>query len=430
MVALSQQTIKKGKIMKSNKDVVIVGGGIIGLACAYYLSQKNASIRIIEQETIGSGASHGNCGLLYFSGVIPLCAPGVVKQEIYKTFFEQSALYIKPSLDFERLRWLFKFAGHCNLSHMDLASKAKNEFLRYSRDLFNMLFSDHDLKCDFEKKGLMVLFKDKKYFQKYKSTNNFLEKYGFGAKQLNKEETLCMEPCVNENIAGAFFNEHDWHLRPEMLVDSLKKLLIEKGVVIEENCKMMDFKINRNKISHITTRNNNYSADSFVLAAGAFSSQIMEKLNLSIPVQPGKGYSITMDIPEKFPQIPCMLYERNMVATPWKTGYRLGGTMEFSGFDHALSQKRLARLINGAKEYLKSDTKKLVHETWAGFRPMTYDDMPIIGRSPSQENLFVATGHGMLGITLATGTGKAVCDLIYEEKSPVNLEPFSIQRFI
>lgn len=414
--------------MESNKDVVIIGGGIIGLACAYYLTKKNTSVRIIEQKIIGSGASHGNCGLLYFSGVIPLCAPGAVGHEIYRTIFEQSPLYIKPALDFKLFKWLIKFAAHCNLSHMNLASKAKNEILRYSLDLFNSLFSDHTLECDFEKTGHLTLFRDKKYFQKYKSTNSYLEKYGFGAKQLDKDETQALEPAVSNNIAGSYYNEHDWHLRPEMLVDSLKKLLVKKGVVIEENCKAIDFEIARGKISHVNTPNGQYGADSFVLATGAFTSQMNKQLNLDIPVQPGKGYSITMERPDKSPKLPCMLYERNMVATPWKTGYRLGGTMEFSGFDDTLNKKRLAMLITGSREYLTSGTE-LAHEAWAGFRPMTYDDLPIIDRSPVQENLFVATGHGMLGLTLATGTGRAVCDMIHNEKSEINLKPFSIKRF-
>jgi len=416
--------------MGSTNDVIIVGGGIIGLACAHYLVEKNASVRIIEQDVIGSGASHGNCGLLHFAGAIPLCSPGAVRHEIYNTVLGKSSLYIKPTLDLTLIHWLLKFAAHCNKTHMNEASKAKNEILKYSLDLYNTLFSEHTIECDFEKKGLLFLFKDKKYFNNYKSSSAFLQNFGVGARQLGRDEAIQMEPAISKNITGAWYNEHDWHLRPEMLVESWKKLLIRKGVIIEEKCKMTNFEIEQGKIKHVNTIKGKYKADAFVLATGAWTPEIKNQLNLNIPVQPGKGYSITMEKPDKSPEIPCLFYEKNIVATPWKTGYRLGGTMEFSGFNDALNKKRLSRLIAGAKEYLNTSVEApSALEPWTGLRPMTYDDLPVIGRSGFHENLFVATGHGMLGLTLATGTGKAVCDMINRGSAQIDLAPFSMDRF-
>ncbi len=421
--------------MGSNNDVIIVGGGIIGLACAHYLIKKNVSVRIIEQDVIGSGASHGNCGLLYFSGVIPLCSPGVVRHEIYRTIFGKSSLYIKPTLDIDLILWLLKFAAHCTTSHMNTASKANYDLLRYSRNLFETLFSEHVIECDFEKKGLLFLFKNKNNFEEYKSTNTFLENFGLGAKALGRDEALKLEPAINKNIAGAWYNEHIWHLRPDMLVDSWKKLLIKRGLIIEEKCKMIDFEIKQGKVRQVNTVTGQYKADAFILATGAWTPEIKEQLKLNIPIQPGKGYSITMARPDQSCDIPCYFYEKNIVATPWKTGYRLGGTMEFSGFNDALNKKRLSGLISGAKEYLNTPMEhpdlrqRADPEQWTGLRPMTYDDLPIIDRSPLQDNLFIATGHGMLGLTLATGTGKAICDMICNNNTQINLAPFSMDRF-
>ncbi|MCD4741283.1 MAG: FAD-dependent oxidoreductase [Desulfobacteraceae bacterium] len=415
--------------MKSNNDVIIVGGGIIGLACAHYLIKKDISVRIIEQDYIGSGASHGNCGLLYFSGIIPLCSPGVVRHEIYRTICGNSPLYVKPTLDVTLLKWLLKFVAHCNSAHMNIASKAKNDILQYSLSLYNILFSEEVLQCDFEKKGMLLLFKDEKKFEQYKSTNAFLQDYDLGAESLDKDQAIKLEPAVRESIAGAWYNKHDWHLRPETLVDSWKNLLIKNGVTIEEKCKMIDFEIKDNKIKHVNTVRDQYKADAFILTTGAWSSGVNQQLKLNIPVQPGKGYSITMEKPDQSPQIPCMLYERDMVVTPWKTGYRLGGTMEFSGFNDTLNKKRLSKLVMGVQEYLNTKADYPILEQWSGLRPMTYDDLPIIGRSPLQDNLFVATGHGMLGLTMATGTGKAVCDMICEGKAQIELAPFSMDRF-
>ncbi|WP_299982989.1 FAD-binding oxidoreductase [Desulfobacula sp.] len=415
--------------MKSNNDVIIVGGGIIGLACAHYLIEKNVSVRIIEQEVVGSGASHGNCGLLYFSDVIPLCEPGAVRREIFKAMMGKSSLYIKPTLDIKLIHWLLKFAAHCNATQMKAASKAKNDILRYSLDLFETFFLEHTIECDFEKKGLLLLFKDKKSFEGYESTNTFLQNFGFGAKALEKDEAQKLEPAIHKDIAGAWYDQSIWHLRPEMLVDAWKKLLIKKGLMIEEKCKMTGFEIDQGKIKSVYTVKGQYKADAFVLATGAWTPDMEKQLDLRIPVHPGKGYSITMERPDQSCEIPCYLYEKNIVATPWKTGYRLGGTMEFSGFTDELNAKRLSRLITGAKEYLNTSVRHPILEQWSGLRPMTYDDLPIIDRSPFQNNLFIATGHGMLGLTLATGTGKAVCDMICNGNARIDLAPFSMDRF-
>ncbi|MCK5097140.1 MAG: FAD-dependent oxidoreductase, partial [Desulfobacteraceae bacterium] len=355
--------------------------------------------------------------------------PGVVRHEIARTICRNSPLCIKPTLDMTLIRWLLKFTAHCNLTHKNAASKAKNTILRYSLDLYNMLFSEETLKCDFNKKGLLLLFKDKKYFEQYKSTNDFLQDYDFGGSPLDMNQALKIEPVIRKNIAGAWYNKHDWHLRPEMLVDAWKNLLVKKGVIIKEKCKMIDFEIKNNKAKCINTTQGQYKADTFILTTGAWTPEVNRQLKLNIPVQPGKGYSITMERPDQSPEIPCILYERNMVATPWKTGYRLGGTMEFSGFNDILNKKRLSRLITGAKEYLDTKADHPILEEWSGLRPMTYDDLPIIDRSPFHDNLFVATGHGMLGLTMATGTGKAISDMICDKKAEIDLAPFSMDRF-
>ena len=415
--------------MDSNKEVIIIGGGIIGLACAHYLIKKKARVRIIEQDTIGSGASHGNCGLLYFSGMIPLCSPGAVTHELIRTVQGRSPLYIKPTLDVSLIKWLLKFALHCNDNHMRQGSRAKYELLTYSLKLFNHLFSEHPLDCDFEKKGLLTLFTDKKYFEKYAATNAILEDYGLGAVPLDQADARRKEPAIGNNVVGAWYNPYDWHLRPEMIVDAWKTSLNGQGVIMNEKCKMLDFDIQNGDIRSINTVKGRFTADAYVLTTGAWAPRVNKQLGLNIPVQPGKGYSITMERPDPSPGIPCYLYEKNMVVTPWKSGYRLGGTMEFSGFNDRLNKKRLAHLIEGAQEYLKSQTRGPVLEQWTGLRPMTYDDLPIIDQSPAQQNLYIATGHGMLGLTMATGTGKAISDMIFDHDTEIDLTPFSLQRF-
>jgi D-amino-acid dehydrogenase len=415
--------------MEPKKEVIIIGGGVIGLACAHYLIEKGASVRIIEKDGIGDGASHGNCGLLYFSDIIPLCSPGAVGHEIYRTLCGTSPLYIKPTLDLKLLTWLVKFAAKCRPDAMRQTAAAKYEILHYSIDLFQSLLAIADLECDFEKKGILTVFNDPKNLEKFEKTNDFLKTYNLGSKQLDKNQTLAMEPALAQGIAGAWYGEADWHLRPDLLMGSWRKYLAGKGLIIEEHAKMVDFGISGNTITHVNTVRGKFAADAFVLATGAWTPETAKQLGQKLPVQPGKGYSITMERPGICPELPCVLYEKNMVVTPWKSGYRLGGTMEFSGYSTSLNQKRLSKLVQGAAQYLKEPTGNPVIEEWTGFRPMTYDDMPIIDSSFAKENLVIATGHGMLGLTLATGTGKIVSDLVYDKTPDINIHPFGMDRF-
>ncbi|NOX35411.1 MAG: FAD-dependent oxidoreductase [Deltaproteobacteria bacterium] len=415
--------------MGSKKEVIIIGGGVIGLACAHYLIENGASVRIIEKEAIGDGASHGNCGLLYFSDVIPLCSPGTVSHEIIRTLKRTSPLYIKPAWDIKRLIWLLKFAFKCNSSHMTRAAGEKYELLHYSISLFDTLMALEEINCDFEKKGLLTVFKKSKNFKNYGKTSAFLGTYGMGAKKIDKKELQELEPAISDDVEGAWLNETDWHLRPDMLMASWRKYLSQKGVIIEEYCKVSDFEINGNAVTGVNTAKGNFKADAFVLATGAWTCQTLKQLKLDLPVQPGKGYSITMERPGICPLFPLILYESNMVATPWKSAYRLGGTMEFSGHNDYLNPDRLSKLISGATAFLREPAGYPVIEEWTGLRPMTYDDMPIIDRAPAWENMIIATGHGMLGLTLATGTGKIVCDMVCGKKPEINIAPFGIHRF-
>ncbi len=415
--------------MESKKEVIIIGGGVIGLACAHYLLEQGASVRIIDRYGIGGQASHGNCGLLYFSDMIPLCAPGAVSNEIYRVLCGTSPLYIKPALDVTLLTWLLKFAARCRHRTMLRTAVNKNEILHYSIDLFERLLELPDLVCDFERTGTLTICKDPKNLNNLGEKNALLKPFGMGYTPLDRDELLEMEPALKPDIAGGWHSEVDWHLRPDMLMVSWKKHLTRRGLILEEHAKLLDFEISGNTITHVNTVQGKFCADAFILATGAWAPQTAKQLGLNLPVQPGKGYSITMERPGICPKMPCYLYEKNMVVTPWKSGYRLGGTMEFSGYSTTLNTRRLSKLVTGATQYMKDPTGHPVIEEWAGLRPMTYDDMPIIDRSPAQENLVIATGHGMLGLTLATGTGKIVADLICGKTPEINIRPFGLDRF-
>jgi len=415
--------------MKKSNHIAIIGGGVIGLACAHYLVEEGMKVTILDRDKVGSGASHGNCGLLYFSDVIPLCVPGAVRNELVRTLCGTSPLYIKPELNLKRVIWLCKFAAHCRHSHKVQAAKDKFTLLKYSAGLFKKLFDEVDLDCDKSFEGLLSVFRSRKNWKGYSQASHFIENFCPGYKPLDTVQALALEPALRDDIAGVWHNTTDGHLRPDALMTAWKDHLGTCGVKFMEFCEVQEFCSTGRTVKSIETSKGSIGADAFILATGAWIPQLGKSLGLDIPVQPGKGYSITMERPENCPALPCMLYERNMVVTPWKSGYRLGGTMEFSGYDMTQTRNRLEKLINGAAEYLKDPVGNPVVEEWTSLRPMTYDDIPILDRSPRQDNLVLATGHGMLGLTMATGTGRIAADLILEKKPEINTRPFAITRF-
>jgi len=208
-----------------------------------------------------------------------------------------------------------------------------------------------------------------------------------------------------------------------------KHLLEKMGVAIEENCCLKALVSEHNRICKAQTTRGDYTADEYVLTTGAWTPQVTQTLGLNIPIQPGKGYSITMERPAVCPKIPCYFYEKSVVATPWKSGFRLGGTMEFSGLNSEIISGRIQNLASAAKAYLNGPIGEPIIEEWVGMRPMVYDDLPIIGRSPNQHNLIIATGHGMSGISMATGTGKLVSEIINDGKPHIDPAAFGVNRF-
>ena len=414
--------------MDRHSDVLVIGGGIIGLACAYYLAKAGKSVHLLDQDTIGAGASYGNCGLIFTSHLVPLCAPGTIRQEMKRMFLSRSPLYIKLKPDLERFKWFLNFARKCNARHMDHAVNARARILQNSKNLYAKLFKEEQIECDWEEKGVLMVFKSRSEMQKYARTNDRLKPFGLDAVSLVGNELFDLEPRLRKDVYGAWFHQTDSHLRPGKLLREWHQCLLKMGVAVEENCCLQGLAAESRRIRKAQTTRGFYTADEYVLATGAWTPQIAGCLNLKLPVQPGKGYSLTMARPAACPEMPCYFYEKSVVATPWKSGFRLGGTMEFSGLNSEMVTGRIQNLMVAAGEYLNEPIDVPVIEEWVGMRPMVYDDLPIIGRAPNHLNLWVATGHGMSGISMATSTGKLVAEMISGRKPHIDPTAFGIDR--
>jgi D-amino-acid dehydrogenase len=253
--------------------------------------------------------------------------------------------------------------------------------------------------------------------------------FGLNATSYNSQQLTELEPALKPGLAGGFHYTSDAHLHPDKLMTSWRKLLCERGVEIHEHCDFLGFTRHDYHATAVRTSKGEITADGFVIAAGAWTPLLNLELGCKIPIQPGKGYSLTMPRPDRCPRIPLIFEEHRVAVTPMQSGYRLGSIMEFAGYDMSLNPRRLELLRSGAIHYLHEPTCDPIVEEWCGLRPMTYDSKPIIGRSPVVENVYLAAGHNMLGLSMAPATGKLIAEMLNHETPHIAPDPYSPSRF-
>lgn len=416
--------------MSSRKsDVVVLGGGVIGLACALYLLRAGRSVTVLEKSRVGSAASHGNCGTITPSHAMPLAVPGVISQALRWMLKPDAPFRIAPRLDFGLLEWLLNFAHRCNWNDAKRITTIKSGLLQLSRQSLESLIVGEKLDCEFGAVGTMNVYRDASAFEKSRWLPTLLIENGIAVETLDAAQTRSREPALNDSIVGAYFHPGDAHLRPDRYVSELARVVREKGGKICESTTITGFRVDGDRVDATITDKGEFAGADVVLALGSWSPLLARQLDLRIPIQPGKGYSITYTKPEIAPKIPMTLKERAVCVTAWSSGFRLGSTMEFAGYDDSLNRTRLDALKRGAAEYLREPEGQTVTEEWFGWRPMTYDDLPLIGRPGKIRNLMMATGHGMLGVTMSAVTGQLASDIICGAELPLDVTPFDPNRF-
>ncbi|MEJ1096664.1 MULTISPECIES: FAD-dependent oxidoreductase [unclassified Pseudoxanthomonas] len=419
---MSAQTIP------SQDDVLIIGGGAIGLATALALLESGRGVRVLEAARIGSGASHGNCGTITPSHAPPLAAPGVVAQALRWMFVPDAPLYLKPRIDPALWRWLAHFAARCNLRDWRQSTSARSVLLNDARTRLVDWVARYGLHCEFEQEGLDYVFREARYFERHTAECDALREFGIASEVIVGQDYERSEPAVLPGVAGAIRFPGDARLRPDRYVAELARVVRERGGLIEEQCRVESLHSEESGVVVETSLGRRRGRD-VVMALGAWSSAFAKPLGLKLPIQPGKGYSITYSRPAQVPQRPMVLKDRSVCVTVWDSGFRLGSTMEFSGPDTTLNTTRLDALERAAREYLRDPVGEVVQERWYGWRPMTYDDLPLLGRVPNQPRLWLAAGHGMLGISMSTATGQLMADLITQRAPAFDPAPYRVERF-
>ena len=417
--------------MASTPDtVLVVGAGIIGIACAHYLSRAGFSVTVIDQGRIGRGCSHGNCGHICASHVLPMAEPAALREGLASLVRRDAPFKVRPQWRLAMLWWLLQFARRCTRGQMLEAASHQQAILESSRSEYAALVAAGAIDGEWRGDGILYVLRTRKGMDAFARMDAMLrQEFGVAARHLDSEQLPAFDPALRTGLAGAFHYEGDASVRPDALVRDWALALRDRGVRFEENRRLTAVNARAGSVLSVETDHGAVSADQFVIATGAWTGQLASVFGGSLPLEPGKGYSLTMSSPARCPAHPMLFPEHRVGVTPFRDGFRLGSMLELCGFDDSVPRRRIAQLVASAGHYLVEPEGGEVRETWSGWRPITWDSLPVIGRMPDLGNVVVATGHHMLGMTMAPATGRLVAEIVGERTPHIDPAPFSPARF-
>ena len=408
---------------------MIVGAGAIGLCCAYALRRRGMQVLVLDRTAPGNGASHGNGGWICPTLSDPLPGPGLTLASLRWLLQPESPLYIRPRLDPAFWRWLWRFRQHCNEGAYHQGLTALADLNRSTMALFDALAKD-GVAFEMRSQGLLCLFLSREAARI--EQRHLFEMQRLGCPEaywFDPEPLRSYEPAVSPAVAVGLLLPGERHVRPESLLTGLQVRLQEMGVEIRAHSPVLGFERAGYAVTGVRTPRGVEPAERIVLAAGVWTARLAAQLGCSLPLEAGKGYSVTMAEPATSIRGPLHLTEAHAGLSPFVGAIRILGTMEFSGINHRVHTRRLAALKRAPAAYLRDWQPGPVREEWCGPRPVTPDGLPFIGPLPGTTNVLVAAGHAMLGITLAPATAEAIASVIVGERPTTAITPFRVDRF-
>ena len=412
-----------------SKKVVIIGGGIMGVCSAYFLKKEGHEVTLIDKSNFSSGASYVNAGYITPSHIISLAAPGIITKGLKWMFNPASPFYVKPRLDKDFLQWAWAFKRSATKQKVAQSIPVIKDINILSRELYVAMKSSGDLDFHYDHKGLLMAYKHDKVGEQEWEVGKKAIKLGLKVENLTAKEVEVLEPKANLNIKGAVYFHSDAHMTPGGFMKNMLSYLKENGVTILAEEEVKDIVVSNKSITKLITDKREILADEFVMAAGSWSPLISKKLGIKMLLQPGKGYRINVTQKTNI-TIPAVLLEAKVAVTPMNGFTRFSGTMEIDKINHKINPIRVNAIANSASEYyhglqISTQDKEAAQ---CGLRPVTPDGLPYIGRTSQYKNLTFATGHAMMGWSLGPATGKLVSEIISDQKSSLDLNPFQVER--
>ncbi|PWU01234.1 MAG: amino acid dehydrogenase [Bacteroidetes bacterium] len=414
-----------------SKQVTIVGGGIIGLCCAYYLRKEGHEVRVIERGDITDGTSFGNAGYVSPSHFVPLASPGIIAKGLRWMLSSTSPFYIKPRFSWDLIKWCMTFWRQANEKTVHENAPHLNNILHLSRELTSQIKNDIGNQFHMEEIGCFMMYKSDATEKHEIELAEEAKQFGIETKILNAQEVQALEPDVEVNVKGGVLYPIDCHLHPGEFMKTLRDHLKKMGITFQLNTTVTGFEKNGDKITSVITDKGNFKTDEIVLATGSWLPGVLNKLGINILLQPGKGYSMTYPNMEKNLRYPAILVDDRVAMTPMGNNLRMGGTMEISGLSSPVLVRRAEAIYNASKKYYPGLNLSFPgkEKIWSGLRPLSPDGLPYIGKHDKYENLVIAGGHAMLGVSLAAGTGKLVEEMVNGKKTSIDVSAFDVTRF-
>ncbi len=416
--------------MSNAPHTVVIGGGIIGLTCAHALRCRGHEVTILDQGDLADGCSAANAGWIVPSFSAPIAAPGLTTKSLGWMLRPDSPFHLSLRVSPHFATWLWRFWRHCNRRDYARGMNALARLNRTTMQRFDALAAD-GIRFERHRRGVLFAFLDEAELRSTHARLSKLGEWGYAQPELLRGARLsAAEPVLKNEVCGGLYLASEQHVRPDTLNEGLIEHLRSAGARLRAKVEVLDWQTEDHRIAAVRTTAGTIRGDHFVLAAGARSGLLGKRLGLRLPLQAGKGYSLTFDKDLPGLRQPLDLVEAGIVCSTFDRGWRIAGTMELSGINDYASARRLDALRRSAKRYLNLPAQAVEGgHARMGQRPLTPDGLPVIGRMPDHANGYVATGHAMLGLTLAPVTADLIADLITRGNSDIESAAFDPGRF-
>ena len=416
--------------MKARRvETLVVGGGIVGVAAALELARRGAEVLLVERGELGSGCSYGNAGWLTPSLAFPLPAPGVLGQGLLWLFRRDSPLRIAPRPSLDLARWLWGFVAATDGVRYRRGVEALTALSLASLEEFRRIAATSTVATGFAASGRLSICETEKGLSAERHEIDGLARFGLEARLLGADEARALVPALTGPLAGALLTPGDAVIEPLAAVEAFAAEARRFGACIETGVEVFDFERRGGRITSVATTAGPIEAGRVVLAAGAWSKALVAKLGFRLPILGGKGYALIVPPLDPQPPLPLKLLERRIAVTPRAGSLRIAGTLEVVDADWSISPRRVAAIVAGARAMLRLPESLEIREVWRGLRPVTPDGLPVLGRAPGYDNLFLAAGHQMLGLHCAPASGQLVAELVLGATPSFDPAPFRAERF-
>ena len=394
------------------RDIIIIGAGIMGLTTAYELLKAGRKVTIIDESDITDSTSFGNAGLLSAFDKGPLANPGIVFNTLKLMLKGESPVNIHPTLDIKIYKWLWKFVNSANKDRLKRTLALFEKYGHISNDLYEKMQNVDGLDLDFHRKGMLSVFTEQSSYDKklldYAIKNDDI----FEIIEKNKIKDFI--PCVTNDVKGAIHFKRNTHFDPKKVMLELKRYLKENGAEFILNERIMNIEYGNKEIKSISSALNTYEADTYIMSTG-YQTLLADKLKQNLMMTPAKGYSLTFTMPKELQPITSTLFaDLFIVMTPRRDDVRITSKLEIGSIDHRVVKEQIESIKENFKKYTIPFEMENIIE-WTGFRPLTPNDMPLIGRDEKYKNLIYGMGLGWLGMTFGPALATILKDLIIND---------------